>query len=285
MSILTKICVVILVFAVLVASGVFVTLTTAMPNYRALFEQEKLGREQNAMHYRTAVLANQQLRGERDAAVDRSSQLAREKDDAQRTALGEIESLRADKVALTRGVEGIRADLAKLEQTLKTEQDARVKLQGDLKSEMDENVTLQERNRELIDALRDKDVALQRLELIAKNLRQTLSDQERRIQDLETQLASGSRVAPGAGAEVIAATAAEDIRGTVTAVDENVASINIGTANGVRKGMKMTVYRGGEFVSFLQVAEVDVNASYGVIVDKRMGMEPQQGDKVKVEAR
>ena len=57
------------------------------------------------------------------------------------------------------------------------------------------------------------------------------------------------------------------------------ASINIGSAKGIKKGMRLIVFREDNFVAHLQIELVDLNNAAGVIVNKRL--EPRKTDKVK----
>jgi hypothetical protein len=68
-----------------------------------------------------------------------------------------------------------------------------------------------------------------------------------------------------------------EIIGSITAVRGDLASLSVGSASGVKKGMEFTIYRGGDFVAFLRIANVDVADSTGIIADRTR--EPKVGDK------
>ena len=69
-----------------------------------------------------------------------------------------------------------------------------------------------------------------------------------------------------------------EIVGTITAVSQDVASINIGSAHGVVKGMKMTIYRGGMYVGTIRIEDVKPRVSAGIIT--QANLPPVKGDKV-----
>jgi len=67
---------------------------------------------------------------------------------------------------------------------------------------------------------------------------------------------------------------------TVLGVDGDVIRINIGSANGVRPGMRLVVYRGHRFGGFLKITEVDKNEATGVLVDNILDIKFKKGDKI-----
>ena len=64
----------------------------------------------------------------------------------------------------------------------------------------------------------------------------------------------------------------------MVAVSNDVVSINIGSAGGIKPGMRLIIYRENKFVANLRIAEVDINEAVGIISDKKQ--DPVQGDKV-----
>ena len=65
---------------------------------------------------------------------------------------------------------------------------------------------------------------------------------------------------------------------TILAVKEGIASINAGSAKGIRSGMRLVVYRGAQFVGYLKIIEVEAQEAAGLMVDT--AVQAQQGDKV-----
>ena len=135
---------------------------------------------------------------------------------------------------------------------------------------------------DLDDQIKQKTADYERIELIAKGLREQISELQETIDEQARQI-EGMRVG-GPGVSMVARTAQPVkadpiINGTLTAVTaDNLASINIGSANGVKRGMEMVIMRSSELVGYLRIEEVDLNASAGIIVEKLLT--PAQGDKV-----
>ena len=77
-----------------------------------------------------------------------------------------------------------------------------------------------------------------------------------------------------------AGTQPADLTGTVTAVKGDIAAISIGSAKGVKKGMVAVVSRGAKTICEIQIEEVDINQSAGIITKKTEN--PEQGDKVTI---
>ena len=82
---------------------------------------------------------------------------------------------------------------------------------------------------------------------------------------------------PASGAAP-AATQPANVIGTVTAVKGDIASINVGSAKGVKRGMVAIVSRGAKFICEIQIEEVDINQSAGIITKR--SQDPAMGDKV-----
>jgi len=82
--------------------------------------------------------------------------------------------------------------------------------------------------------------------------------------------------------------AVSPIRGTVTEVRGNLASLNVGQADGVTRGMSFMVYRQGhdgaapEYVATVEINRVDANQSAGQVVRKNGDI--RTGDLVRDDA-
>lgn len=68
------------------------------------------------------------------------------------------------------------------------------------------------------------------------------------------------------------------IRGRILAIEGNLVTISVGTADGVRKDMKFIVHRDGQFVNEVQVSAVEPGQAAGRLI-RADGM-PQTGDQV-----
>jgi len=64
----------------------------------------------------------------------------------------------------------------------------------------------------------------------------------------------------------------------VTAVRGDLASVNLGSADGLRRGRRLRIHRDGEFVAHLVIEEVGESSSAGLVVDAERP--PVRGDAV-----
>jgi hypothetical protein len=58
------------------------------------------------------------------------------------------------------------------------------------------------------------------------------------------------------------------------------ASISIGSANGVKVGDVLHVFRGDQFVCSISITNVDTDSSAGQITTTKAGLQPREGDLV-----
>jgi hypothetical protein len=72
------------------------------------------------------------------------------------------------------------------------------------------------------------------------------------------------------------------IRGRIVEVDGNLASISVGSADGVQSGTVFVIYRGQEYVGDMEVTDVEPNLSAGRIIRSRST--PRPSDQVTDEA-
>lgn len=68
------------------------------------------------------------------------------------------------------------------------------------------------------------------------------------------------------------------ITGTVVAVADGIASINIGSANGVKKNMRFIIYRGNQYVGRIKIESVRVDQAAGIVLDSNRT--PIEGDRI-----
>jgi hypothetical protein len=158
------------------------------------------------------------------------------------------------------------------------------------------NLEIEDRRQlaQTLDSIRDEIIKLQKQnsDLVAANnlLNQKLNVAEQKIRDLDAarvalqqeneELRQKLAVA-GPGATRALAEAATDkvevaapptptvpIKGSVTGVEGNYASINVGEADGVKEGMSFIVYRGDKFLANLRIRKVEPNQSAGILTER-----------------
>ncbi len=277
MDILTKICIVILVPLILMACVVFVNLAAEPARYNELYKQQQ---ERATVYEKTAQFA---LLGEQQAKV--KMDLVAKTADADRARLTadleakrvELEKMQSAYSQLKRNTDDITSKLTVL--------DKKVEQQDEERKKFDERIA--EAQKEI--AKSEKVVAdLQKDVLEARNkaqgLAQTLRVRDEAVRELNERTAKLERDLKDAHAgTAVAAKGTEDtsdavINGAVDAVQGEIVQLNIGSAQGVRKGMKMIIYRDTHFVGRVEISEVQAAASGGRIEDKQL--DPRKGDKV-----
>lgn len=271
MNILTKICVVVLLILVLVASVVFINMATVPHNYRAAYDQQKLRADLSTQAIRTQkLLTNAQATEIETLKLSRDNLAAQLAGVKTEQVSNPKDLLTAE---MTSKITALNTDLLEVQLGLKAERERNVVLQGQLKAGWDEIAKMRETNTIAIADLTQARGELERSERVVQALERQLQDRSERIADLELQVKS-----PAAGAAAAISVPKGQVTGTITSVRGELASINVGAAQGVTRGQKLYIYRNASFVGYLRLDEVDEGSAAGTIVDKQL--DPTVGDKV-----
>lgn len=272
MSILTKICVVVLLVLILLACPVFITQATVAPNYRQAYEAAMVETASHRMAAKNATLALNKVLAERDAA---KADLAR----IESTKQQEIDTLKSDLAAWQTKAAEFQNNLTRLTTEvggLKGEAQTFNERNALLASQLEAGRTEMDKlNREVIrvsDLLKQAEAEKDRLDKIARVRYERIRELEEETEQMQAGGAEKSAKAPAAP------TSSEKITGTITAIKGDYASINIGSAKGVQQGMRLVIYRGAQLVGFLRVEEVDIAQAAGIVIERQL--DPMQGDKV-----
>ncbi len=271
MNILTKICVVVLLILVLVASVVFINMATVPQNYRAAYERER----------ERANLFDQGVRVQKLVTNNQAIEIELLKQDRNGLA-SDMAKLKKSKVP-----DPTDLMVAKVAKKLETTETRLAMLQEDVKAETQRNDLLDKQ----LDAARDMILKLQKTNSTAMaDITQLRGEKERgerevralqrQIQDRNEQIVELQRqVRSPSSATATAVTVPQgQVTGTITAVRGALASINVGIAQGVTRGQKLYIYRNASFVGYLRLDDVDEGTAAGTIVDKQL--DPIVGDKV-----
>lgn len=285
MNILTKISVVLLVIIVLVACPVFIKQATVIPHYKDLLEKEARQTTLLAQHLSAKEGVIKGIKAELEKAQSELAVVRRDKD-SQITSLNaelrksqisltsaqalatrlQAQSDQAEKNAAAAGArtDAIAAAAAELRKTIN-------KLTQDIVVVKDQNAQFQaslKRAEELVRVYKE-----QQAETVLKlETAQSLIAKYRQHVPNIDQIIAGKTGTSGVGGGGV------DVNATILAVSEGIASINAGTAKGVKAGMRLVVYRGGQFVGYLKISEVDAQEAAGIMVDSVLTA--QRGDKV-----
>ena len=276
MNILTKICVVFLVVTSLVAAVVFINLATVPQNWR-----DEYNREEKAHSVLKAKSQGQdEINGQLSSDLNNlRKSLAEQKTKAQ----AQQAMLIADKGRLNLVIADLNRKLAasattprdagkaateylyKQQQALKAAWDAESKAKLKMIELESQLLAEQAKNKRLEKALR-----------VTQEKAQSQKDMITRLNDRLGELEVLKESKPGQ--TLSAPLPATKLTGTISDVNDNLASVNIGSAQGLKAGMKLIVYRGDQFVGHLKIETVGASESAGVIVSRRLA--PQRGDKV-----
>jgi predicted RNase H-like nuclease (RuvC/YqgF family) len=275
LNILTKISVVVLVLLVLLFCPVLITLATQQPNFKFLHEADK---QQIALLSQNLSMSQVlQQRAMNEEAAEKGRREGAEAKLAGDTAklTQQLEEEKARTGAQEGRLTSLDMTLKGFQQNLKDMNDRNVKLVADLDAQRAENNRKSEENRRLGDAFNRETLNVQTLQSQVNFLHEQNAQQQEKIAQLETKLASGGGV--GGPGKAVEPTPATDITGTVTAVKGDIASINCGAAKGVKVGMVATISRGSEYVCQLEIKNVWTNEAAGVVIKKKL--DPSKDDK------
>lgn len=285
MSTLTKVLIVLQVVVALVLCGLVVTYVTTADDYKKLYEDERS----------SASRANQT----RDEKIEEFEQfkLARDRDtndlnkriaDLEATIAGlgnDRTALEREKAKLNETVTTMAAVVEAAELSAKQQAQLYQEAQRQLDTLRSEQLKIESRSKETSDALVEK------MTIIA-----TQTDQIKRLNEEKAELQSklnqtlrqaGKTVAsplPAQPSQVVqqAGTLVRDLRlrGTVTRVDleNSLAEISIGSADGVRQGMELYVTRGDRFMCKVLVLDVEASRAVGIL--ELVQQSPKVGDAV-----
>lgn len=276
MSTLTKICVVVLVVLVLFACPIFIQHALTGPNWRQAYLNEQARRKLADAKARNEELAagvwRNLYRDEKRKNEDLTMQIQSEAE-AKRAVIARLSQVLAEREATIRELTTIKAGLQNaLNQGMTLN-----KAQGDeLGKQRRDNITLADQLRRTMDKNHELLSDVELLTRTGQVLKTQVAEREREIKDLRLEYQRLKQLA----ATVVAKkppVIGPKVEGSVTAVRSDIASLNVGSASGVKKGMEFILYRETEFVAHLQIEYVDTTTCSGIIVDAQRDV--KVGDK------
>lgn len=265
-----------LVVTSIVAAVVFINLATVSPNWRDYYNREKEAYKDLAVTFRGLAEANTHLSNTRE---DLRKALA----DQETKALLDIAALKESKNLLKITIADLNRQLAMKANITPESREATIdylnKLQQALKKAWEQETKAKLRLVQVDSQLLNEQAKNKRLEQSLRVIQEQAQRQTTmilKLNDRISQLEILEEKHPSRRAAVPVPTT--KITGTVTGVNNNLASINVGTAQGLKIGMQLIVYRGDQFVGRLKIEEIRVNDAAGIIVNRVKT--PLQGDKV-----
>lgn len=277
MNILTKICVVVLSVLVILACPIFIKQATTGPNYRLAWQQEQLRSKAYELEAMNEKNAHNATRLQRDQARAELLRLGdQRKVDADKMT-AELAATRSTVASLENNLAVLAAKVGGLEREAANFNQRNDSLAAQLAEARKENDDLSKEVVRVSELIKQTEAEKARTEQLARVYQETIRGLEEENDNLRKARPASSAAAPGQPGQA-SPVAAEEIIGTIDAIKGNLASINIGSAKGVAKNMRLIIYRGTTLVGFLRVDEVDVDQAAGIVVDRRV--DPMQGDKV-----
>lgn len=279
MSILTKICIVVVLVLILLACPVFITQATVAPNWKYAYEKEVARSKAYLMDAKREMLAHQATIVERDGAVADLHRATADKQIETARLTADLAAWRTKSASQDNSLTSLAAKVAGLEREA-----ANFNLRNDLlAAQLNEaRGNIDELTKEVSrvsDLLKQTEAEKLRVDKLARVYKERI----REVEDENESLRQAGATGITGGADESISLTDQSIVGTIDAVKDNYASINIGSAKGVKPNMKLIVYRGSQLVAWLRVDEVDVDQAAGIIVERQL--DPVVGDKVTTKGR
>jgi len=284
LSNLTKILIVLLTISAIFLCGIVVTYVANADNYRQKYADLQKGRD--ALDQKAESLTgqlNEKVQEKDDLEKTLNSQLASMKanvDDLQ-TRLSSVEREKAELLGRVNSWASITKDFS--ETTEKQTQTLNAALE-EVKQLKADQVKQSKELDETSAALMEKTAIIESLNAEKRRLVEEKADIENRLDKLLLAggkvAAAGAPVTPEKGYALAARATAEPIalKALVSEVDakNSLATISIGSADGVREGMKFHVTRGDEFICDILITDVDTEKAVGVL--ELVQQQPKVGD-------
>jgi chromosome segregation ATPase len=184
----------------------------------------------------------------------------------------ELKNAQHDVVKWQDRVNGWAGVIKSFEQTISEMEKTLIATRDQLSGEQVESVKLSNRLNEMTTALDEKIVMLEALEAEKRRYQEKNAMLEEKIAKLQEgksiskTLAEPVTMAPSANASMAGTNYADaPIQGVVNDIQNDLVSISVGKADGVKPGMKFHVARGVNFICDITITDVDINKSVGVI--------------------
>ena len=286
MSTLTKILIVLLTISSIFLCGILVTYVANADNYRKMHDDLKAERdafekkvESLTTQLNDKIDENQDLEDELDSKIDS----LKGKITTLEKTLGDVER---QKAMLLQEVNSWVAVTANFSESTNTQKQLFENTFAELKRVKAEQIKERKELNDLTTSLEEKMAVIAMLDEKTKRLLEEKAELQSRLDDYLQPI--GKRAAdlvPVTPKKTIARPAIPptrdiELKGLVTAVDlkNSMASISIGTAAGVKAGMKFYVTRGDEFICNILIIDVDAEEAVGVL--ELIQQQPKAGDNI-----
>jgi len=218
--------------------------------------------QRNSLQDRVGSL-NEQLTSRQDQIDELESQRDKFKNDA-----SEARSRATD---LTTQVSNLRNEISQLE-------DEKQNLQDQLETRASRIAELEKQNETISSRLSEVEANLRQKQVSVSELQERFVKTKSELNDTEQQLASYQ----DKYGVISGATSAPAVEGNVRAVnpDKNIVLVNLGSKDGLEKGMRLSVIRGDRYVTEIEVVEAYDTWAAARSIDKYQKRAPEIGDVV-----
>ena len=286
MSTLTKILIVLLTLSSIFLCGIVVTYVANADNYRQKYNNLRTDKDSLSKKAKNLTKqVNEKIEQKRLLEDKLSSEIASLKAEIGKLQ-ADFDNAEREKAALLQKVNNWTSIAQDFRETNDDQGRLLEETLDQLKKVQTEQIKDSKELNETTAALVEKMAIVETLEARAKRLIEEKTELQNRLdrflQPLGKVAAAPVPITPEKAVARPAKPTVEDIalQGLVTAVDlkNSMASISIGTADGVKEGMKFHVIRGDEFICDILIIDIDAEEAVGIL--ELVQKQPKVGDNV-----
>ena len=286
MSTLTKILIVLLTLSSIFLCGIVVTYVANADNYRQKYDDLKTDKDSLSKKVEDLTKqVNENIEQKKQMENKLNSEIT-----SLKTEKGELQTnfdnAEREKAALLQKVNSWTSITKDFYQTNDKQGQLLKNTLEELNKVQTEQVSQHKELDETTKALEEKMAIIETLQAENKRIQEEKTELQNRLdkflQPIGKTAAAAVPVTPREEAARPATTEARDIalQGLVTAVDlkNSMATISIGTADGVKEGMRFHVTRGNEFLCDILIVDADIKEAVGAL--ELVQQQPNVGDTV-----
>jgi len=286
LSTLTKILIVLLTLSSIFLCGIVVTYVANADNYRQKYDDTRADKDSLSKKVKALTEQVNQKIEQRKLLEDKlSSEIASLKAEIGELQ-GNLNNAEREKAVLLQKVNSWTSITKDFSQTTEEQRRLLENTLDELNKIQTEQIKERKELNETTTALVEKMAIIEALEAETKRLLEEKTELQNRLDQLLQPTgkvaAAPVPITPEKAIARPAEPAVEDIalQGLITAVDlkNSMASISIGTADGVKEGMKFHVIRGDEFVCDILIIDIDAEEAVGIL--DLVQQQPKVGDNV-----
>ena len=286
MSTLTKILIVLLTLSSIFLCGIVVTYVANADNYRQKYNDIRTDKDSLSKKAKSLTKqVNEKIEQKKLLEDKLSSEIASLKVEIGKLQ-ADLDNAEREKAVLLQKVNNWTSIVQDFRETNDNQGRLLEETLGQLKKVQAEQIKDHKELNETTSALVEKMAIIETLETRAKRLIEEKTELQNRLdrflQPLGKVAAVPVPITPEKAVARPAEPAVEDIalQGLITAVDlkNSMASISIGTADGVKEGMKFHVIRGDEFICDILIIDIDAEEAVGIL--ELVQKQPKVGDNV-----